>query len=84
MLCRHVRGHAMNAQSSRSHAIITVHFDSWASTGSKEDEDAEQGERLFGLIEKARRLQAHPQATHPGMCNYVFSLSTQDIARALV
>ena len=51
----------MNAESSRSHAIVTIHFDSWASSGSKEDADAEQGEKLYDLIEKARQVKSDAQ-----------------------
>ena len=54
--CRHTRGHAQNAQSSRSHAIITLHVDSWAAHGSAEDEEAAQGEQLLSILQRARAL----------------------------
>ena len=54
--CRQTRGHALNEQSSRSHAIVTLHFDSWAEAGSAEDQDAAQGEQLYQLLQRARAL----------------------------
>lgn len=53
---RQRRGHALNAQSSRSHAIITLHVNSWATAGSAEDADAEQGEQLLQIVQRARAL----------------------------
>ena len=54
--CRRTRGHALNEQSSRSHAIVTLHFDSWAEAGSAEDQDAAQGEQLYQLLQRARAV----------------------------
>lgn len=51
----------MNESSSRSHAIITFHFDSWAAAGSAEAGEAAKAEKLFSLLKRARK--AHASAT---------------------
>lgn len=50
----------MNDNSSRSHAIVIVHFDTWAKAGSSEAGEAAQAEELFSVIVKAR--EAHEGA----------------------
>lgn len=49
----------MNESSSRSHAIITFHFDSWAAEGSAEAGEAAKAEQLFSLLKRARRAHAN-------------------------
>jgi hypothetical protein len=56
----------MNEHSSRSHAIATLHVDSWAQHGSTEDQDAEQGEQLLKLLQQARTLLGHPAGAAQG------------------
>ena len=46
----------MNERSSRSHAVVTLHLDSWAQPGSQEDQDAAHGEQLLSLLQRARAL----------------------------
>ena len=59
-----MRGHAQNEASSRSHALATLHLDSWAAAGSAEDADAAQGEQLLRLLERAREMLGNgPVAT---------------------
>jgi len=48
----------MNETSSRSHAIITFHFDSWAAPGSAEAGEAAKAEKLFSLLKRARKAHA--------------------------
>lgn len=61
----------MNESSSRSHAIITFHFDSWAAQGSAEAGEAAKAEELFSLLKRARRAHAHAavDASKLSSCN---------------
>jgi hypothetical protein len=77
---RHTRGHALNERSSRSHAVITIHFDSWAQPGSREDQDAAEGEQLLALLQRARALASPELCTESehGKSDHTRALATSE------
>lgn len=66
----------MNDNSSRSHAIVIVHFDTWAKEGTSEAGEAAKAEQLFSVISKAREAHGGP-ATTTGEWRLPSSLNSQ-------
>lgn len=72
----------MNESSSRSHAIITFHFDSWAAEGSAEAGEAAKAEKLFGILKRAR--QAHAHATNDTVAKVPCDVSVAETGAVFV
>lgn len=81
MRCRLTSAHQVNDNSSRSHAIMIVHFDTWAAEGTSEAGAAAQAEELFSVLVKAR--EAHEGATKASSARDLGSFFVQDVHDAV-